>query len=55
MGVAALVEKQMDLKDKLNMISAKASFLKTKNGIIVLDPKNPQHREWYEDDSYERK
>ena len=37
--------------EKLNRISAKAPVLKTINGMIKLDPNNPQHREWFEEDN----
>lgn len=45
-----LDEKRIDVNEKLKRIAAKAPSLKTKNGIIVLDPNNPLHRKWYEDD-----
>ena len=41
---------EIDIKEKLKIINVKASFLKTKNGMIELDPNNPQHIEWFEDD-----
>lgn len=34
----------------LNDLKKKSPYLKSKNGAIVLDPKNKQHREWYEND-----
>ncbi len=40
----------MDLQDKLNKITANATLLRGKDNMIELDPENPQHREWYEDD-----
>ena len=52
---ALLEKKHIDLKEKLARISAKASPLKTKNGMIELDPNNPQHREWFEEDKQKGK
>lgn len=52
---AILEKKHVDLKEKLARISAKACPLKTKNGMIELDPNNPQHREWFNDDKQKRK
>lgn len=52
---ALLEKKRIDLKEKLAKISAKAIPLKTKNGTIELDPDNPQHREWFEEDEQEGK
>lgn len=53
--MAALLEqKRLELKKALDSISAKASVLKTKDGMIELDPKNPQHREWFEEENKEK-
>lgn len=52
---ALLEKKRINLKEKLARISAKASPLKTKNGMIELDPNNPQHKEWFEIDKYKGK
>lgn len=50
-NMSALLEKKhIDLKEKLAKISAKAPTLKTKNGMIELDPNNPQHKEWFDED-----
>jgi len=40
---------------KLNGISAKADKLTGENGMIELDPNNPQHREWYEEDEGDKR
>ena len=48
---ALLEKKRLDLQEKLNKISANSPILKTNNGKIELDPNNPQHREWFEDDN----
>lgn len=54
--MSALVEKKpVDLRKKLSRISAQANPLKTKNGVIELDPNNPQHKEWFEIDKYKGK
>lgn len=51
-NMSALLEKKReDLKEKLARISAKAPILNTNNGMIELNPNNPQHREWFEDDT----
>ena len=39
-----------ELKNKLNKISAKASYLRGKNKMIELDSDNKQHKEWFEAD-----
>lgn len=52
---AILEKKQEDINEKLARISAKASPLKTKNGMIELDPNNPLHIEWFDDDKQKRK
>lgn len=44
--------KKVSLQDKLNYITSKASSVKTVKGRIKLNPNNPQHKAWYEDDSY---
>lgn len=40
------------LQAKLNLITMKASLLKTSNGAIELNPNNPRHVEWFEVDKY---
>lgn len=40
------------LKDKLNDISKDAPIRNGKDGMIELDPKNPHHIEWFENDQY---
>jgi hypothetical protein len=52
---AVLEKKYLDLEFMLNKISKRAEKLTGKNGMVELDPNNSKHREWYEDDSYERK
>lgn len=47
-----LNKKEETVKEKLDRISAKTSFLTGKDGMIELDPKNPQHKEWFEDDQH---
>jgi len=39
------------LKSKIDFITEKADVLKSSNGMIELDPKNPEHVEWFEDDN----
>lgn len=31
-------------------LRAKAERLKIKNGVIILDTNNPEHREWYNEE-----
>ena len=45
-----LSKKEETIKEKLDRISAKASVLTGKDGMIELDTNNPQHKEWFEDD-----
>ncbi|NLI90999.1 MAG: hypothetical protein GX434_01980 [Peptococcaceae bacterium] len=45
-----LNKKEETIKEKLDRISAKASVLTGNDNMIELDPKNPQHKEWFEDD-----
>ncbi|MGI6451207.1 MAG: hypothetical protein ACOX3R_13390 [Desulfitobacteriia bacterium] len=45
-----LSKKEETIKEKLDRISAKASVLTGNDNMIELDPKNPQHKEWFEDD-----
>lgn len=45
-----LSKKEETIKEKLDRISAKASVLTGKDGMIELDPNDPQHKEWFEDD-----
>ena len=45
-----LHKKEEIIKEKLRKISAKASVLTGNDNMIELDPKNPQHKEWFEDD-----
>lgn len=52
---AVLDKKQMDLKTILDKISAKADTLTGKGRMIELDPENPLHREWFEEDKYKGK
>jgi len=45
-----LSKKEETIKEKLDRMSAKASVLTGKNDMIELDPNNPEHKEWFEDD-----
>lgn len=45
-----LSKKEETIKEKLDRISSKASILTGKDGMIELEPNNPQHKEWFEDD-----
>ena len=47
-----LNKKEETLQEKLDRISAKASVLTGKDGMLELDPNNPKHKEWFEDDKY---
>lgn len=42
-----------ELKEQLDQISAKAPKLTGKDGMLKLDPNNPQHKEWYKQASEE--
>ena len=49
-------DKRMNLlKAKLNKITAKTQLLTGEDGMIELDPTNPQHKEWFEKDKYREK
>lgn len=48
----ALNQKYAHLKDKLDAISKGAPVRTGKDGMIELDPKNPDHLKWYEKDKY---
>ncbi|MDT3701092.1 MAG: hypothetical protein RO469_16940 [Thermincola sp.] len=52
---AVLEKKYEEFQEKLARITAKASPLKTKNGMIELDPNNPQHKEWFEEEDQKGK
>lgn len=39
-----------ELQEKLYKISEKADNLSGEDGMIELDPENPRHREWFEED-----
>ena len=45
-----LSKKEETNKEKLARLNSKASVLTGKDGMIELDPNNPQHKEWFEDD-----
>jgi len=38
-----------ELRNKLTLITSKATPLPVKNGMIELDPDNPKHKEWWEE------
>ncbi len=40
------------LKSKLDSISSKAQPLKSTDGAIELNPGNPQHKDWFEENPY---
>jgi anthranilate phosphoribosyltransferase len=42
-------KKYEHLKDKLDEISKNVEILHGKDGMIELDPNNPQHVEWFEE------
>jgi hypothetical protein len=48
----AIEKKEDKLKEMLKNIRSKADRLTGKGNMIELDPNNPQHREWYEEDKY---
>lgn len=47
---ATLPKKFAELQAKMKLVSQKAPILEGKDHMIELDPKNEQHREWYEED-----
>lgn len=49
----ALNKKEETIKEKLNRISAKASVLTGENDMVELDPNNPKHKEWFEEDNHQ--
>jgi hypothetical protein len=53
-GMSAILEKKRSgVLSKLKEVSAKAPILKGKDNMIELDPKNKQHKEWYDIDKFE--
>lgn len=44
---------QYTLKDILDEITANSPTLGGKDGVILLNKHNPDHRNWYEDDDVE--
>jgi len=50
-----LSNKKATLQEMLDKISAKADTLTGRDSKIGLNPNNPLHKEWFEDDKYEGK
>ncbi|MHB8072829.1 hypothetical protein [Desulfosporosinus fructosivorans] len=48
----ALDNKKITLQEMLDKISTKSDTLTGKKDMIELDPDNPLHKEWFEDDKY---
>jgi len=48
----ALDNKKITLQEMLDKISSKSDALTGKKGMIELNPDNPLHKEWFEDDKY---
>lgn len=48
----ALDNKKITLQEMLDKISTKSDTLTGKKGMIELNPDNPLHKEWFEDDKY---
>lgn len=46
----ALKKEEITLKEMLKIISSKAKLLSGKDNMIKLDPNNPLHKEWFEED-----
>ena len=44
------MRKDNELQDKLNKLSEIADNLSGEDGMIELDPENPKHKEWFEED-----
>jgi len=55
MPLAGTAKKRLGFKAKLDKISAKANTLTGKDRMIELDPQNPYHKVWYEEDQYKGK
>ena len=51
----ALADKTITIQEMLDKISADTETLTGKDGMIELDPNNPFHKEWYEEDNYKGK
>lgn len=49
-----LNKKLADLKRKIDKLTEHTPVLKGKDNMVELDPNNEQHREWFEDDGYNR-
>ena len=50
-----LDNKKTKIQEMLDRISAKADKLTGKDKMIELDPNNPLHNEWFEEDIYKGK
>ena len=50
-----LDNKKTKIQEMLDRISAKADKLTGKDKMIELDPNNPLHKEWFEEDIYKGK
>lgn len=52
----AVTEKGLEeLKSMVRKITKSSLILTGKNNMIELDPTNPHHREWFEEDKYKGK
>ena len=47
-----LDNKKITLQEMLDKISTKSDTLTGNKGMVELDPNNPLHKEWFEDDKY---
>lgn len=48
----ALNNKKITLQEMLDKISTESDTLTGKKGLIELNPNNPLHKEWFDDDKY---
>lgn len=52
---AVVAKKQATLQEKLNRIRSKATPLSGESNKVELNPKNPRHAEWFNEDKYKGK
>ncbi|MDF2520029.1 MAG: hypothetical protein K0R84_657 [Clostridia bacterium] len=56
MTTAVIKENKIDtLKSKLDLITKKSTLLCGDDNMIELNPNNPQHKEWFEEDKFKGK
>lgn len=52
---SVIENKKLTIQEILDRISAKAETLSGEDGMVELNPNNPLHKEWFEQDKYKGK